>query len=101
MSEQMNKMKKQSIAKSVKNLLTHYPSLRNNDTLLIYFVIMDNYIEKVVISVSMFSDLCFSDVMMNWSSWGLPSIETIIRTKRKIQHKYPELRATEEPLQDC
>lgn len=89
-------MEQKDLTESVKYLLTKYPLLRNDDALLIYFVIINSYVEKVDIPPQMFSDLCFSDVMMNWSSWGLPSVELVIKTKKRLQHKYPELRAAEE-----
>lgn len=33
----------------------------------------------------------FASALINLASWGIPSIETVGRCRRKLQHDYPEL----------
>ena len=41
----------------------------------------------------------FYEVMLDLKSYGLPSIETVTRLRRKVQAEHPEVRASEKVTQ--
>ncbi len=76
-----------SVTKIVKEILQNNPSLRNDDDLL-YRKVCFYCMPQVV-------HLSFSEVLINRRVLGLPSFETVRRSRQKVQELYPELRATE------
>lgn len=71
----------------VKRILEENIEARNDDFILIaevYSLLND--------SVKRFS---FNDIMVYHKNFGLPSIESITRARRKVQNLYEDLRATE------
>ena len=77
----LNKIKPQ-----IEFLLTKYPILRDDDFLLIGTVYHHYY------GVS--HDESFLDVMKNHKELGLPSFETIRRTRQKVQEENPALESS-------
>lgn len=79
--------------KLVKEILTDKPETRNDDNLL--------WLESVRAVVKNFkygnkmTELTFAYVLKNIHSLGLPSFESVSRSRRKLQEKYPELRGSE------
>lgn len=61
--------------------LENYPELRDDDFKLILAVYADFY------DVGTFSS--FYDVMTNHVNYGLPSFESIRRTRQKLQERFP------------
>lgn len=73
---------------ATKYILTNYPDSRNDDCVLISLVV-----EKLNPAIK---GLKFNFVLENSKILGLPSFKTIERNRRKLQRKYPELRADKE-----
>ncbi len=71
----------------VKAILTENPDTRSSDTLL-YVKVLEYYSEKFGFDVGGYP---FASALINLASWGIPSIETVGRCRRKLQHDYPEL----------
>ena len=71
----------------VKNILTVYPTTRNDDYLLWLKVLQmtdSEYLERPLI-----------DFLKNAKHTKFAHFETVSRLRRKIQEEYPELQATE------
>jgi hypothetical protein len=66
----------------VKHLLIEFPELRSSDKMLIWKIWLDGGFVKY--------DTIRLDAFMQ-----APSVETIRRTRQKVQEYYPELQATE------
>lgn len=79
----MKKIKETS--KLVKEILEKVPQTRNSDMLLYYHVCLE--IDKTVLK------LPFWLVLLDLKQYGLPPIISVGRARRKLQEKYPELRA--------
>ena len=71
--------------KMVKYVLEKEPRTRNSDNLL--------WLEVVKLKNQGVLRMPMAVVMPNLSTYGLPSIETVGRCRRKLQSDYPELRA--------
>lgn len=71
----------------VKNTLIKYPETRNSDNVL--YVRVCNLINPRACTYS------FSYVLQHLSELGLPKVETVRRTRQKIQAENPELRASD------
>lgn len=75
----------------VENLLTKFPDTRNSDNLLYYYVIKDIGRSKNVdidnMSLPMF--------LLHMKDYGLPSIESVGRARRKCVEKNPKLAGSE------
>ena len=71
--------------KMVKYVLEKEPRTRNSDNLLWLEVI--KLINQGVLRKPM------AEVLQNLNEYGLPSIETVGRCRRKLQAEHPELRA--------
>ena len=78
--------------KMVKYVLDKEPITRNSDNLLWLEVI--KLVNQGVLRKPM------AEVLQNLNEYGLPSIETVGRCRRKIQAECPELRAKQD-VQDC
>ena len=74
----------------VYKILANIPDTRNDDYLLVYYVIESCLYDKAI------TNACFFEIMANHKAYSLPSIEGITRTRRRIQRIYPNLRATKE-----
>ena len=76
----------------VKQALETRPATRSDDFLLIREVCgkISPALEDPMYSPS------FSDVLNNHEYYGIPSMETITRCRRKLQKIYPELKAEKE-----
>ena len=82
-----------NVANMVKEVLTEHPDTRNNDYLLWVKVIeLDQDKSPLLIED-------FRKVVANLRVLGIPNFETVSRARRKLQEKYPDLRATEETRQ--
>lgn len=84
----MNKSKELiNTTKLVEHILCEYPTARNSDNILYCYVLMilgrrtGRHYEEMPIE----------KVLTNMKEFGLPSIETVGRCRRKIVEKYPEL----------
>lgn len=75
----------QNTAKIVKQILEEDEKARNSDNYLIIKVY-----ERLYPPVA---NMPFSYVLKHRKDYGLPSFETIRRTRQKLQHDYPELAA--------
>lgn len=80
----MNDLK--NVTKVVKELLTDHAVLRNDDDLL-YRAVCFHHKPQVV-------HLSFAEVLTTRQILGLPSFETVRRTRQKVQATYPELKGT-------
>ncbi len=76
------------VQKRVEMLLRGKPSLRNSD-----FLLINDYIDIYCVTSK---DTSFNDVLVNHKLYKVPSFEAITRARRKVQEKYPELKAVEE-----
>lgn len=76
----------------VKQVLETVPAARNSDNLLFIEVV------KIINLNLIFKPL--AEVLTNLTEYGLPSIETVGRCRRKIQAECPELRA-KQAVQEC
>lgn len=72
----------------VKQVLEAVPATRNSDNLLFIEVV------KKVNMTLIFKPL--AEVLTNLKEYGLPSIETVGRCRRKLQAEFPELRSNKE-----
>lgn len=79
-------MKIENVEKIVKQALEINKSARENDHLL--------YVEVVYIIDPALVNVNFKMNFMNARTLGLPPFESVSRARRKLQEKYPELRAT-------
>lgn len=75
----------QKMKPEVEYLLERYPKLRDDDFLLIGAVYHNHGVE---------SSHGFLYVMKQHDSMGLPSFETIRRTRQKVQEERPDLRSS-------
>ena len=80
----MNDLKKTT--KIVKEILTNDPETRNDDDLLYRNVCKEIYPAVMT--------QFFGAVLRNRRIYGLPSFETVRRTRQKVQATYPELKGT-------
>ena len=71
-------------------ILVTVPETRNSDNLL-YIEVLRHYSEKLGIDVAGYP---FASVLKNLNEWGIPTIETVGRCRRKLQHDNPELAAS-------
>ena len=78
--------------KMIKYVLEKEPRTRNSDNLLWLEVI--KLVNQGVLRKPM------AEVLQNLNEYGLPSIETVGRCRRKIQAEHPELRA-KQAVQEC
>lgn len=78
-------MKIENVEKLVKQALERNKSAREDDHLL--------YIEVVYIIDPALVNVNFKMNFMNARNLGLPPFESVSRARRKLQEKYPELRA--------
>lgn len=76
------------VLEATKYILTNYPATRSDD-----YVLISKVVERLNPSIK---GLKFNFVLENSKILGLPSFKTIARTRRKLQHDYPELKANEE-----
>lgn len=70
----------------IKELLIDNPETRDSDELLYVSVCRNISPESV--------NLPFAEVVLNGRERGIPSFETVRRTRQKIQESYPELRGS-------
>ena len=80
-----------SITRRVKLILEEYPETRNDDNLLWW-----KTIEMIADEVGEdFVDMKpFKYMLLNFNRLNFPTFETVSRTRRKVQEKYPELKGT-------
>lgn len=81
----MNNLK--TTTELVKQILIDQPATRSNDALLYYRVC--DHIDSHI------TNAAFGYVLLNLKEYGLPTIETVGRCRRKLQHDFPELAANE------
>ena len=74
--------------KMVKYVLEKEPRTRNSDNLL--------WLEVIKLKNQGVLRMPLVVVLQNLKEYGLPTIETVGRARRKLQADYPELRATKE-----
>lgn len=85
----MVKLKK--IQDMVHGILIDYPETRNSDTILYYRFAQQVGMAKGVDILN----LPFGGVLLEMKKLDLPSIESVGRTRRKIQERYPNLAGDE------
>lgn len=71
----------------VKDILSWNPNTRDDDFILIYEVYRK--INPLVLKLS------FGEILLCHNHFGLPSFESIRRSRQKVQQNNPNLRATE------
>ena len=76
----------------VKKILEEHPETRSSDNLL-YIEVTKYCGEEVGCNICGFP---IADVLRCMSKWGLPSMETVGRCRRRVQRLYPELAATDD-----
>jgi len=76
----------------VKSILEEKPETRSSDNLL-YIEVLNYYSDRYDFDIGGFP---FADVLRSMSKWHLPSLETVGRCRRRLQHSFPELAATDE-----
>ncbi|MGX8834328.1 hypothetical protein ACWG0P_08940 [Amedibacillus sp. YH-ame6] len=81
----MSKIKFDSTEALVLSVLENYPFTRNSDQIL----------ECVIVEQMGFGEYSFSEIMMRRRELGIPKFSTIERVRRKLQSKYPNLKANE------
>lgn len=74
-----------SMLDKVFDALLKNPELRDDDFKLIADIYANHYDVKYT---------SFYDVMQMHKAWGLPSFESIRRSRQKIQEEFPDLRGT-------
>ena len=75
----------------VKSILEEKPDTRNSDTLL-YVEVLKTYSDRMDVDVCGYP---FASALKNLTAWGIPSIETVGRCRRKVQSDFPELAAND------
>ena len=83
----MNKIFK--VEEVVEKVLREYEDSRNDNFILIYRVYREINEDLVLREL-------FFEVMMNHRQYNIPPFETIVRCRRKLMNKYPELKPTKE-----
>lgn len=81
---ELNELKR--VTKIVKTLLENKPDLRENDDLL--------YLAVCYLINAEIPGITFHSVLVGRKKLGLPSFETVRRTRQKVQATYPELKGT-------
>lgn len=78
-----------NVQEKVKGLLTRYPETRNNDMLLYvkFAKLIDEEYQQNALKRP------FEDVVLKLEEYHLPTFGSVGRARRKLQEKYPELRA--------
>lgn len=82
------------LEEKVYKILASIPATRNDDYLLTSYVI-ESFLEEMPYENGITSieiSEYFFEIMANHEAYGLPSIEDITRTRRRLQEKYAELR---------
>ena len=72
-----------TIEGKVKSILQKNEDARNDDMVL-YLALCNLYLEDA-------GNMPFAQILTNHKELGLPSFESVGRTRRKLQEKYPEL----------
>jgi hypothetical protein len=89
----MNKSKElKNTTKLVKYILEQYPTARNSDNILYCYVLMEIGNRTGI----HYEEISIEKVLMNMKEFGLPSIETVGRCRRKIVEQCPELAGNSE-----
>lgn len=87
----MNKAKElKNTTKLVKYILEQYPGARNSDNILYCYILAE--IGRV--TGQRYESIPITQILLNLKEYGLPSIETVGRCRRKIVEKHPELAGT-------
>lgn len=81
-------MKLKKIEEVVKEILTKNPVTRNSDNIL-YVWVLGAYNPDAL-------DVKLSEYLMCFNDLEVPRFESVSRCRRKLQEKFPELRATED-----
>lgn len=81
-----------NVQEKVKDILIKYPKTRSNDMLL-YLKFAERIDEEFQQNVM---KLPFATVISNMEEYHLPTFGSVGRARRKLQEKYPELRATDQ-----
>ena len=81
----------ESITSEVRQCLDDNPRTRDSDNLL-YWMIAQDILQKQDIDIDRMG---FTELFLSLNSYGIPKYETVVRIRRYIQRKYPELMGTE------
>lgn len=73
----------------VKQVLETVPAARNSDERL-YIEVLKLYSDEAGVR---YESWPFGDALMSLHRWGVPPYETVSRCRRRVQAKFPELRA--------
>lgn len=80
-------MKINKVEKMVKGILEEIPATRDSDDILYYYIIIEHN-KALAMNGTPY------DIFVNGREFGLPSYETVGRTRRKLQEKYEDLRGS-------
>lgn len=72
---------------SVQDILKRYPKTRNDDHLLYFMFVKENYTRKF--------NLSFAEAFLMHKEAKIPPYHSVARFRRELQKKFPELRAEE------
>ena len=67
----------------VRDILKNYQDARDDDMVL-YLVLCNEYLENA-------GKISLAEIMAKHKSFGLPGFESVSRTRRRLQARYPEL----------
>lgn len=86
----------ENIADLVKSILEKYPRSRDDDYNFLYcFIVIYTKFKGIEVHRNTLDEFYFLH-----QSYGLPPVETILRAKRRIQSKHPELKGEEDGRQE-
>ena len=84
-------MKINAVSNRVKSILLEKEECRNSDNIL-YITVLRQVAEEKGIDID---DMDVPTLFLRMSEFGLPSIESVGRARRKLQECHPELRAND------
>ncbi len=84
-------MRLTNITKLVKSILEKYPETRDDD-----YILWLKVLSNTQSDIPDYTKMPLSEFLINAKYMRFPHYESVSRSRRKIQEKYPELRATEE-----
>ena len=80
-----------TITDLVKSILEEKPDTRNSDELL-YVEVLETYSDRMDVDVCNYP---FASALKNLKAWGIPSMKTVERCRRKVQSDFPKLAAND------
>jgi hypothetical protein len=84
-------MRLTNITKLVKDILESRPETRDDD-----YILWLNVLRNTNTDIPDYTNMPVAEFLLNAKYMRFPHYESVSRARRKIQEKYPELRATDE-----